>query len=143
MNKIYEQAGLLQEELVAIRRELHRNVEVGTKLPNTKALVRRKLTEYGYAPEDIAESSVTAAISGDLPGRTLLLRADMDGLAIREETSLPFQSVNGAMHACGHDMHTTMLLGRQSCFGCIGIRFTEPLNYCFRRMRKGLPVPKR
>ena len=111
MNKIYEQAGLLQEELVAIRRELHRNVEVGTKLPNTKALVRRKLTEYGYAPEDIAESSVTAAISGDLPGRTLLLRADMDGLAIREETSLPFQSVNGAMHACGHDMHTAMLLG--------------------------------
>lgn len=133
MNKIYEQAGLLQEELVAIRRELHRNVEVGTKLPNTKALVRRKLTEYGYAPEDIAESSVTAAISGDLPGRTLLLRADMDGLAIREETSLPFQSVNGAMHACGHDMHTTMLLGaakllrmyRNQIHGTVKLLFQE------------------
>ena len=66
MNKIYEQAGLLQEELVAIRRELHRNVEVGTKLPNTKALVRRKLTEYGYAPEDIAESSVTVICRAEL-----------------------------------------------------------------------------
>ena len=77
--------------------------------------------------------SYTHLISGDLPGRTLLLRADMDGLAIREETSLPFQSVNGAMHACGHDMHTTMLLGaakllrmyRNQIHGTVKLLFQE------------------
>lgn len=94
-----------------IRREIHRNAEVGTQLPHTKALVKEKLMAYGYEPRDIANSSVVATISGELPGKTMLLRADMDGLAIQEETALDFKCINGAMHGCGHDMHTAMLLG--------------------------------
>ena len=97
--------------MVEIRREIHRNAEVGTQLPHTKALVKEKLMAYGYEPRDIANSSVVATISGELPGKTMLLRADMDGLAIQEETALDFKCINGAMHGCGHDMHTAMLLG--------------------------------
>lgn len=111
MNEIYQQAKVLQPELVEIRREIHRNAEVGTQLPHTKALVKEKLMAYGYEPRDIANSSVVATISGELPGKTMLLRADMDGLAIQEETALDFKCINGAMHGCGHDMHTAMLLG--------------------------------
>ena len=111
MNEIYQQAKLLQSELVKVRREIHQNAEVGTQLPHTKALVKEKLMAYGYEPRDIANSSVVATISGELPGKTMLLRADMDGLAIQEETALDFKCINGAMHGCGHDMHTAMLLG--------------------------------
>lgn len=111
MNEIYEQAKLLQPELVKIRREIHQNAEVGIQLQYTKAFVKEKLIAYGYEPQDIANSSIVATISGELPGKTMLLRADMDGLAIKEETDLDFKSVNGAMHGCGHDMHTAMLLG--------------------------------
>lgn len=111
MNEIDRQAKALQAELVKIRREIHRNAEVGTQLQHTKAFVKEKLIEYGYEPQDIANSSIVTTISGDLPGKTILLRADMDGLAIREETALDFKCTNGAMHGCGHDMHTAMLLG--------------------------------
>ena len=111
MNEIYQQAKLLQSELVKVIREIHQNAEVGTQLPHTKALVKEKLMAYGYEPRDIANSSVVATISGELPGKTMLLRADMDGLAIQEETALDFKCINGAMHGCGHDMHTAMLLG--------------------------------
>lgn len=111
MNEIYQQAKVLQPELVEIRREIHRNAEVGTQLQYTKVLVKEKLIAYGYEPRDIANSSVVATISGELPGKTMLLRADMDGLAIQEETALDFKCINGAMHGCGHDMHTAMLLG--------------------------------
>ena len=111
MNVIYQQAKVLQPEVLEIRREIHRNAEVGTQLQYTKALVKEKLIAYGYEPRDIANSSVVATISGELPGKTMLLRADMDGLAIQEETALDFKCINGAMHGCGHDMHTTMLLG--------------------------------
>ena len=111
MSEIYQQAKILQSELVEIRREIHRNAEVGTQLPHTKALVKEKLIAYGYEPRDIANSSIVATISGELPGKTMLLRADMDGLAIQEETALDFKCINGAMHGCGHDMHTAMLLG--------------------------------
>ena len=111
MNEIYQQAKLLQPELVKIRREIHQNAEVGIQLQYTKAFVKEKLIAYGYEPQDIANSSIVATISGELPGKTMLLRADMDGLAIKEETDLDFKSVNGAMHGCGHDMHTAMLLG--------------------------------
>lgn len=84
MNEIYQQAKALQPELLKIRREIHQNAEIGTQLPHTKAIVKERLIAYGYDPQDIANSSVVATISGDLPGKTMLLRADMDGLAIQE-----------------------------------------------------------
>ncbi|MGG5343237.1 M20 metallopeptidase family protein [Enterococcus sp. AZ192] len=100
----------LQEELVEIRRHLHQNPEIGLELPKTVAFVKEKLTEYGYDPQSCGESGITV-VAGKKPGKTFLLRGDMDALPIRELTDLSFKSENGYMHACGHDMHTTMLLG--------------------------------
>lgn len=70
-----------------------------------------KLKEFGYEPTEICESGIVATISGEKPGKTFLLRADMDALPMKEETSCDFKSTNGCMHSCGHDMHTAMLLG--------------------------------
>ena len=70
-----------------------------------------KLREFGYEPKEICESGIVAIIKGSKPGKTFLLRADMDALPIKESTECSFKSNNGCMHACGHDMHTAMLLG--------------------------------
>ena len=65
----------------------------------------------GLSPVPCGKAGLSVTVSGDQPGKTILLRADMDALPIREESSLDFASKNGNMHACGHDLHTTMLLG--------------------------------
>ena len=111
MNEIMNQAKAIQEELITIRRKLHSHPEVGEVLPKTKAYVIEKLKEYGYEPKEICESGIVATIKGSNSGKTFLLRADMDALPIKEETDFDFKSENGSMHACGHDMHTAMLLG--------------------------------
>ena len=99
----------MQQELVEIRRHLHQNPEVGMDLPATKKFVWQKLVEYGYEPQACGQMGITCTIGqGE---RVFLLRGDMDALPLTEDNDLPFRSVNGAMHACGHDMHTTMLLG--------------------------------
>lgn len=111
MTKILESAKLLREELIEIRRHIHAHPEVGEHLPETTNFVKQKLKEYGYEPQEICDSGIVATIGGKKPGKTFLLRADMDSLPIKEESSCTFKSTNGCMHACGHDMHTTMLLG--------------------------------
>lgn len=110
MENFVKAANEMKNELIEIRRTLHQNPEVGRVLPKTKQFVMHKLTEYGYEPKEIG-GGITATIQGGKNQKAILLRADMDALSIQEETALPFASDNGAMHACGHDMHTTMLLG--------------------------------
>lgn len=111
MENMMTQAKEMKEELLEIRRTLHQNPEVGSLLPKTKAYVMGKLREYGYEPQEICESGIVATIKGTKPGKTILLRADMDALPVNEEADCDFKADNGCMHACGHDMHTTMLLG--------------------------------
>ena len=111
MNKYYESALKIQDELVAIRRHLHQNPEVGCNLPNTTKFVMDKLTEWGYEPKEIAPSAVKAVIGGKKPGKVFLIRGDMDGLPMEEHSGEEFASTNGCAHACGHDLHTTMMLG--------------------------------
>lgn len=111
MNNFMEQAKSIKDEIISYRRHIHSNPEVGAELPKTKAYVMDKLREFGYDPKEICESGIVATIEGNKPGKTFLLRADMDALPIAEKTSCDFKSTNGCMHACGHDMHTAMLLG--------------------------------
>jgi amidohydrolase len=96
--------------LVRARVYLHENAEVHDDLPVTTAFVKSCLEEVGYNPEEICKSGVVA-LAGKDPGNTILVRADMDALPISEETDLEFRSRTGYMHACGHDLHTAMLLG--------------------------------
>ena len=111
MNEIMNQAKAIKEDLITFRRTLHSNPEVGESLPKTKSYVIQKLKEFGYDPKEICESGIVATIEGSKPGKTFLLRADMDALPVKEATECDFKSNNGCMHACGHDMHTAMLLG--------------------------------
>lgn len=107
-----EARGLL-DDLVGIRRRLHRNPELGLDLPVTQQAIVEQLERLGLDPtKGRGLSSVTAVLGEGRPGRTVVLRADMDALPLTEETGLDFSSeVAGTMHACGHDTHVTMLLG--------------------------------
>jgi hippurate hydrolase len=101
-------------ELTELRRDIHTHPEMGLEEVRTSALVAAKLKEWGVeVTEGVGITGVVGVIKGRLPGqRSIGLRADMDALAIHEATGLGYASVNpGVMHACGHDGHTTMLLG--------------------------------
>src|SRR5258706_16133445 len=102
---------ILFDKLVKIRRELHQNPELGFKEFKTSALVQKNLYALDIPFENVAGTGVIATIrKGE--GPAIVLRADMDALPVPEDTDLAFHSVNeGVMHACGHDLHTTMLLG--------------------------------
>lgn len=102
------------DEMTAWRHHLHMHPELGFDCHNTAAFVAQKLREFGVdaVHEGIATSGLVGIIEGRGPGPTIGLRADMDALPITETTGLPHAStVPGRMHACGHDGHTTMLLG--------------------------------
>lgn len=102
----------LREDLIAVRRELHRAVEIGLDLPHTQAILLRELEGLGLEiTRGTSLSSITAVLRGGRPGPVVLLRGDMDGLPVAEATGLPFASTSGAMHACGHDLHMAGLLG--------------------------------
>lgn len=110
MKSILDESKSLQPTLVQHRRYLHERAETEFDLPNTVEYVSRVLKEMGCEPQPIGSSGVMVML-GASRGKTILLRADMDALPIEEQTDLPFKSRTGNMHACGHDLHTSMLLG--------------------------------
>ncbi len=102
----------VRDDVVAYRRYLHAHPETSFHERETARFVFGELASFGLEPEHPTPTSVVARVKGASPGRCLAIRADMDALPITEETGLPFASQNpGAMHACGHDGHTAMLLG--------------------------------
>ena len=111
MNKFLKRAQELEASMKSDRHYLHQNAEVGFDLPITTKYVMDRLQEIGLEPKEICKSGVTALIEGKKPGKTYLLRADMDALSMNEENVLEFASKTNAAHNCGHDMHTAILLG--------------------------------
>ena len=109
---MWQECKELNDYLVSIRRNLHQIPELSTDLPKTQAAVCAELDKLGIEyKKNNADSGIIGIIKGGKPGKTILLRADMDALHITEQTGLPFASTNGCMHACGHDAHAAMLLG--------------------------------
>lgn len=106
-------AQALLPDVIALRRDLHRIPEIGLELPRTQEVVLGVLDGLPLAiRRGTTVGSVTAVLEGGRPGPTVLLRADMDGLPLHEDTGLEFASeTDGAMHACGHDTHVAMLVG--------------------------------
>ena len=100
-------------DLTAIRRDLHEHPELGFQEVRTAGIVAAELERLGIeVTRGLGKTGVVGVLRGKRPGRTIGLRADMDALPIHEQTNLPYASKNpGVMHACGHDAHTTMLLG--------------------------------
>jgi amidohydrolase len=102
-----------QEEFIEVRHYLHSHPELSYEEFETSKFVQQKLTEYNIPFEVMATTGVVGLIEGNNPGsRVIALRADMDALPIQEENDIAYKSQNdGVMHACGHDVHTTCLLG--------------------------------
>ena len=103
----------IEAGLIEIRRDIHAHPELAFEEVRTAGVVARELTRLGIRHETgVAKTGVVGLIEGGRPGPVLAIRADMDALPIEEKTGLPFASTNpGLMHACGHDLHTTTLLG--------------------------------
>jgi amidohydrolase len=113
LSSLEKEAGALLDDAVHLRRRLHRHPEIGLDLPRTQAAVLEALDGLGLSLRTgDATTSVIGVLDGERPGPTLLLRADMDALPMPEDTGLDYAStVDGAMHACGHDAHVAMLVG--------------------------------
>lgn len=111
MKEFLEQAKRLERFMVTSRRFLHQHGEVGCELPMTVSFVKEKLKEMGLEPREVGQSGILTEIIGEKPGKVILLRADMDALPMEENNSLSFRTQTNAAHTCGHDIHTSMLLG--------------------------------
>jgi amidohydrolase len=125
--------------MVATRRDLHAHPELAFEEKRTSALVAEKLKEMGLEPQSgVGKTGVLATVRGGKSGKTVLLRADMDALPIQEDNQVPYRSQTpGKMHACGHDCHTSVLLGiarrltreRESLRGTVKLCF-QPAEEC-------------
>lgn len=104
----YQEAQRLEQQCIDDRRHLHSHAEVGFELHETFDYIWKQLVAMGIAPVKCGRCGITCTIGK--PGKTFLLRADMDALPVTEETNHPFACKDGRMHACGHDMHAAMLL---------------------------------
>ncbi len=111
--KIKNIAYQIKNELIAIRHQIHQNPELSFEEENTALLVEKYLQTLGLQTHRIAKTGVWAMINGNgKSSKTIALRADLDALPIQEKSDKPYASKNnGIMHACGHDVHTTCLLG--------------------------------
>lgn len=110
-DELIREAAEIKTEITEKRKYLHSHAETGFALNETLPYVRSELEKMGYMPEICGRAGLVALAGGKERGKVFLLRADMDALPICEQSGETFASDNGAMHACGHDMHTAMLLG--------------------------------
>ena len=142
MSSIKAAADQCFEEIVAIRREIHRHPELGRTEVRTSALIRKKLEEYGVdGIESPCPTAVAALVHGTAgAGKCIAIRADIDALPVTEQTGLAFASENaGVMHACGHDMHTAMLLGVARVLCGMRSRFRGTVKLIFQHSEDTLP----
>ena len=112
---IAEAARKYADYTIEMRRYFHKYPELSLQEENSAKKIREELTKMGIPFVTMANYGTVATIGGKKPGKCVLLRADMDALPIQEKVDLPFKSQNdGVMHACGHDIHTAVLLGTAS-----------------------------
>ena len=111
--RIAEATSAIEPHLVTLRRDIHANPELAFEVTRTAGIVAAELARLKIPHRTrIGRTGVLGVIEGGRPGPTLAIRADMDALPIHEETGLDYRSTaDGKMHACGHDIHTTTLLG--------------------------------
>ena len=126
--------------VIDARRQLHRIPEVAFTEAKTAAFIEKTLNELGVPVQTgIAEYGLVGTVSGSEPGPTIMIRADMDALPIREETGLPFASEHdGVMHACGHDAHVAMLLGAAAILNSKKDQLKGTIKFVFQPAEEGV-----
>ena len=114
--KIEAKINQIEGEIINIRRDFHMHPEVSGKEERTSGIVADYLTKLGIDVQRCQKSyGVIGRLKAGNPGPTIALRADMDALPMQEKTGLPYASkIEGQMHACGHDVHTAVLMGAAS-----------------------------
>ncbi|GAA3963794.1 M20 metallopeptidase family protein [Mucilaginibacter dorajii] len=139
--KIQELSQKIFNDVVANRRHLHTNPELSFHEQKTSAFVAGKLEELGLTYEKMADTGLVALIKGDLPSdKVVALRADMDALPITEANDVPYKSQNvGVMHACGHDAHTSSLLGTAKILTELKSQFAGTVKLIFQPAEEKLP----
>ncbi len=135
----------LVDDVVALRRDIHMHPELGFEEQRTAALVAERLHGLGFdVHEGVATTGVVGVLRGARPGRTIMLRADMDALPVTEETDRPYASQNvGVMHACGHDGHVAILLGAASLVASAREELAGTLCLVFQPAEEGRGGAKR
>ncbi|NBW74444.1 MAG: amidohydrolase [Sphingomonadaceae bacterium] len=136
---LLEAARAISAEVVALRRAIHAEPELGLHTPRTRDKVRAALADLPLTwREGSSTTGMVATLQGAAPGRHVLLRGDMDALPMPEETGLPFASqVTGAMHACGHDAHTAMLAGAARVLAARQAELKGTVSFMFQPGEEG------
>ena len=140
-DKIQEQAAHIFEQVVSARQHLHANPELSFKEFQTAKYIQEKLTSWGIPFTVMAGTGVVGLIKGDLPSdQVIALRADMDALPIQETNDKPYASKNdGIMHACGHDVHSSSLLGTAYILSKLKDQFAGTIKLIFQPGEEILP----
>jgi len=135
---------------IADRQDIHRNAELSNRETRTGALVAEHLKKLGIEVKTgVAHTGVVGILKGGLPGPTIAVRADMDGLPVTEQTDFPFKSTVrstylgkdvGVSHACGHDVHTAALLGAASMLAELRDRLPGTVMFIFQPAEEGVPA---
>jgi amidohydrolase len=130
----------IEPALIEIRRDIHANPELGFEEIRTAGVVARELSRLGIAHQTgIGRTGVVGLIEGGRPGPVLAIRADMDALPIEERTGLPFASTKpGLMHACGHDIHTTTLIGVATVLKELAPQLAGTVKLVFQPAEEGI-----
>lgn len=139
--KIADLATAIQNEVVATRQHLHANPELSFHETRTAAFVASKLDELGIPYQTMANTGLVGLIKGDKPSEAVVaLRADLDALPINEANNVPYKSkVEGVMHACGHDVHTSSLLGTAQILSKLKNEFGGTVKLIFQPGEEKLP----
>ena len=129
----------IAEEIISIRRDIHKHPELGFEVHRTAELVSKHLNNLGFeVSTGIGKTGVVGDLIGKNDGPTIGLRADMDALPIQETSDLPYSSVNeGVMHACGHDGHTAMLLGAATIIKQLQNKLNGNVRFIFQPAEEG------
>jgi amidohydrolase len=146
MDNIFERAKAIQDEVIAIRRDIHAHPEIGHQEYRTSKLILDALTEAGVDTiEQLTPTSVTATITGTAPGggdgmKCVALRTDIDALPVQENTGLEFSScVPNMMHACGHDMHCAMMIGNARILASMKDQYSGTVKLIFQHSEDTFP----
>jgi amidohydrolase len=139
MENVHQLVSEHKDLIIKMRRDLHRIPETAYTEKKTSAYVADYLNSLGLEVQTgIAQYGVVGLIKTDKPGPTLMIRADMDALPLKEDTGLDFASEHeGAMHACGHDAHMTMVLGAATVFNKIKNELTGNIKFLFQPAEEG------
>tara|TARA_B110000238_G_scaffold51495_1_gene56101 strand:- start:343 stop:1632 length:1290 start_codon:yes stop_codon:yes gene_type:complete len=147
--KINKLSNDIESKVLEWRRYLHENPELSNREFNTAKYIAKHLRSLGIeVQEGIAKTGVVGLLKGDIPGRVVALRADMDALPVTERNDLPFKSVvtseyngkkTGVMHACGHDTHVAILMGAAAVLSKMKSEIKGTVKFIFQPAEEGAP----